>query len=152
MTPEEERQYHADTQEFDTLLRAVQDSKLDPTDKDGLRRLLVAAYRNLNGDPTEVKIKLLARVDWEQVKHSLTDSAKLSHIIGALGAIDERLAGIERALATPAPKPAPTKPFLVLLFDFLKDAKGYLTAIILAAIAFPNGGAVLKIVGSWFSR
>lgn len=152
MTPEEERQYHADTQEFDTLLRAVQDSKLDPTDKDGLRRLLVAAYRNLNGDPTEVKIKLLARVDWEQVKHSLSDSAKLSHIIGALGAIGERLTSIEKAIAAPAPKPAPTKPFLVLLFDFLKDAKGYLTAIILAGIAFPNGGAVLKIVGSWFSR
>ena len=140
----EEHQHHIDEIEYNELVKAVGDSDLPAVEKDNLRELLSAGYRNLNGDPMEVKVKMLARTDWIQIKRTLTDSAKLSQLIKA---VQDLKATIEKNVAEPAEAERPMS-FAARLFDFLKTAKTEIATVICFAIFFPNGAAVLKVLSS----
>lgn len=120
---------HADRIEFDTLMDAVQKSDLPPVEKDALRELLIAGYRNLNGDPIEEKVKLLARVDWAQIKRALSDSKKLSKI---LAAVQEIKAKVEE------------RPKGRNLCDLLAEAKTDIRYVLIVACVFPGGAALLS--------
>lgn len=138
----EDQQHHIDEQEYNELMKAVGDSFVPAGEKDRQRELLSAGYRNLNGDPMETKVKLLARTDWTQIKYTLAESAKLSQIIKAINEIKQKLdEHAPQQTATPAS-------FSAKLFDFLKAAKTELATIICFAIFFPNGGAVLKAISA----
>ena len=56
-------QHHIDEAEYNELMKGVSDSGLPGGEKDRQRELLAAGYRNLNGDPMETKVQLLARTD-----------------------------------------------------------------------------------------
>lgn len=143
----EEHQKHIDEMEYNELVKAVGDSDLPAVEKDNLRELLSAGYRNLNGDPMETKVKMLARTDWIQIKRTLTDSAKLSQLIKAVR--DLKLA-VEKKIAEPT-EPERPRSFSDKLFDFLTKAKTEIATVICFAIFFPNGAAVLKVLSSMVS-
>lgn len=129
----EEQQHHIDEQEYNELMKAVGDSGLSAIEKDNLRELLSAGYRNLNGDPMETKVKLLARTDWIQIKRTLAESDKMQRILNALEAIQKGL------------KAKPVG-FVAQLFDFLKDAKAWIAAVIITAYFAPKGVEVLESI------
>ena len=129
----EEQQHHIDEQEYNELMKAVGDSGLSAIEKDNLRELLSAGSRNLNGDPMEVKVKLLARTDWIQIKRTLAESDKMQRILNALEDIQKGL------------KAKPTG-FVAQLFDFLKDAKAWIAAVIITAYFAPKGVEVLESI------
>ena len=141
----EDQQHHIDEQEYNELLKGIGDSSVPAGEKDRQRELLSTGYRNLNGDPMETKVKLLARTDWTQIKYTLAESAKLSQIIKTLNELKAKLDSVPapHAVATSAPTS-----FSARLFDFLKTAKTELATIICFAIFFPNGGAVFKAIAS----
>ena len=141
----EDQQHHIDEQEYNELLKGIGDSSVPAGEKDRQRELLSTGYRNLNGDPMETKVKLLARTDWTQIKYTLAESAKLSQIIKTLNELKAKLdsAPAPQAVATSAPTS-----FSARLFDFLKTAKTELATIICFAIFFPNGGAVIKALSA----
>ena len=128
----EEQQRHIDETEYNELVKAVGESELPAVEKDNLRELLSAGYRNLNGDPMETKVKLLARTDWIQIKRTLTDSAKLSRLIRTVEEIKRALVE-ERTPAT----------FWAMLFAFLKDAKAYLLAALFLLLYYPQGVKIM---------
>ena len=64
----ETNELHATQIEFDSLVESIQASDLLLAEKDSLRALLKAAYRNTNGDPPEEKMKLMCAFDWELSK------------------------------------------------------------------------------------
>ena len=125
-----------DEREYADLMREIGGSHSDPQDKDRQRELLGAGYRNLNGDPMEEKVRLLARTDWTQIKYMLAESARTNRMIRMLEEIKARVDA--------SPEPAAPQSFLAQLFGFLKAAKRELTTIVCCAIVFPNGGAVLE--------
>lgn len=142
----EDQQHHIDEQEYNELMKAVTDSGVPAGEKDRQRELLSAGYRNLNGDPMETKVKLLARTDWTQIKYTLAESAKLSQIIKSINEIKAKL---DEATQQKSDKePAAPMSFSARLFDFLKSAKTELATIICFAIFFPNGGAVIKAISA----
>ena len=128
----EDQQHHIDEQEYNELMKAVSDSGVPAGEKDRQRELLSAGYRNLNGDPMETKVKLLARTDWTQIKYSLAESAKLSQIIKVLNEIKTK---VEEG-QTP-------KSFWGMLFGFLKDAKAYLLAALFLLLYYPQGVKIM---------
>lgn len=141
----EDQQHHIDEQEYNELMKGIGDSSVPAGEKDRQRELLSTGYRNLNGDPMETKVKLLARTDWTQIKYTLAESAKLSQIIKTLNELKAKLD------SAPAPQSIPSytpTSFSARLFDFLKTAKTELATIICFAIFFPNGGAVFKAIAS----
>jgi len=145
-----EEQHHnpqekIDSEEFSTLMAEIGSSHTDPKDKDRQRELLGAGYRNLNGDPMEEKVRLLARTDWTQIKFMLAEASRMNRVIRTLEEIKAKLAG--QASAAPA---APAS-FAARLFDFLKAAKTEIATVICFAIFFPNGAAVLKVLSSMVS-
>lgn len=134
----EEQQHVIDEREYSALLREIGDSRNDPQVKDRQRELLGVGYRNLNGDPMEEKVRLLARTDWTQIKYMLAESARTNRIIRMLEEI--------KASVDATPEPAAPQTFSARLFDFLKSAKTELATVACFAIFFPNGGAVLRII------
>lgn len=142
----EDQQHHIDEQEYNELMKGIGDSSVPAGEKDRQRELLSTGYRNLNGDPMETKVKLLARTDWTQIKYTLAESAKLSQIIKTLNELKAKLDTLpaKQEVVTSA---APVS-FSARLFDFLKSAKTELATIICFAIFFPNGGAVFKAIAS----
>lgn len=128
----EEQQHKIDEAEYDTLMRAVEESGLSALEKDNLRELLGAAYRNLNGDPMEVKVRMLARTDWIQVRHTLAESENLLRIIKAIDGIK---ASIDDGGAT--------RSFWPLLFAFLNKAKGHLLAALFLLLYYPQGAKIM---------
>lgn len=143
----EDQQHHIDEQEYNELMKAVTDSGVPAGEKDRQRELLSAGYRNLNGDPMETKVKLLARTDWTQIKYTLAESAKLSQIIKSINEIKTKLDEAPPK-KDESEEPAAPMSFSARLFDFLKSAKTELATIICFAIFFPNGGAVIKAISA----
>lgn len=143
----EDQQHKIDESEYDTLMRAVAESGLSALEKDNLRELLGAGYRNLNGDPMEVKVRMLARTDWIQIKHTLADADRMNEILGSLREIKEKLDAKPEVPAEQAQ--AQPRSFSDKLFGFLTAAKRELATIICFAIFFPNGGKVLKVLASF---
>lgn len=131
-------QHTIDEREYADLMREIGGSPSDPQTKDRQRELLGAGYRNLNGDPMEEKVRLLARTDWTQIKYMLTEAARTNRIISMLEEIKARVDA--------SPEPTAPQTFWAQLFGFLKAAKRELTTIVCCAIVFPNGGAVLRII------
>ena len=136
-----EEQYHnpqekIDSEEFSTLMAEIGSSHTDPKDKDRQRELLGAGYRNLNGDPMEEKVRLLARTDWTQIKFMLAEASRMNRVIRTLEEIKAKLEGQASAAR---------------LFDFLKAAKTEIATVICFAIFFPNGAAVLKTLSAMVS-
>lgn len=145
-----EEQHHnpqekIDSEEFSTLMAEIGSSHTDPKDKDRQRELLGAGYRNLNGDPMEEKVRLLARTDWTQIKFMLAEASRMNRVIRTLEEIKAKLES--SASAAPA---APAS-FAARLFDFLTKAKTEIATVICFAIFFPNGAAVLKVLSSMVS-
>lgn len=128
----DEQQHHIDEAEYNELMKGVTESGAPPNEKDRQRELLSAGYRNLNGDPMETKVKLLARTDWTQIKYTLAESAKLSQIIKS---INEIKAAIDEGVAT--------KSFWPLLFNFLNRAKGHLLAALFLLLYYPQGVRIM---------
>ena len=143
----EDQQHHIDEQEYNELMKGIGDSSVPAGEKDRQRELLSTGYRNLNGDPMETKVKLLARTDWTQIKYTLAESAKLSQIIKTLNELKAKIDSFPAPQDAPTATPAPVS-FSARLFDFLKSAKTELATIICFAIFFPNGGAVFKAIAS----
>ena len=141
MEDEDDRQKHADRMEYDTLVQAVQDSKLPMHEKDAMRELLTAGYRNLNGDPIERKVQLLARVDWAQIKRSLADADKLNRI---LAAVEEIRADAKGAKDKPAPEPAKPMTKIERILVFIERCRNQIAATAIGAFVAPHGPDVVQ--------
>lgn len=128
----DEQQHHIDEQEYNELMKGVTDSGLPPGEQDRQRELLGVGYRNLNGDPMETKVKLLARTDWTQIKYMIIESGKTQRILNVVDDIKKSL-DEER---TP-------KTFWGLLFAFLKDAKAYLLGALFLLLYYPQGVKIM---------
>ena len=125
-------QHHIDEAEYNELMKGVSDSGLPGGEKDRQRELLAAGYRNLNGDPMETKVQLLARTDWTQIKYMLAESSKTQRILKTLEEIKKTL---EEGQVP--------KTFWGLLFAFLKDAKAYLLAALFLLLYYPQGVKIM---------
>ena len=128
----EEQQHKIDEAEYNELMKGVTESCAPPNEKDRQRELLSVGYRNLNGDPMETKVKLLARTDWTQIKYTLAESAKLSQIVES---INEIKAAIDDGVAT--------KSFWPQLFAFLNKAKSHLLAALFLLLYYPQGAKIM---------
>jgi len=139
----EEQQHVIDDADYQEHLKDVGKADFSQEEKDAFRKLLAAGYRNLNGDPVEKKVQMLARTDWLQIQKSIADSKKIASILSILSDIKARI-------GNSSDRPAePPKSFSDKLFGFLTAAKRELATIICFAIFFPNGGKVLKVLASF---
>lgn len=128
----EDQQHHIDEQEYNELMKGVTDSGLPLGEKDRQRELLGVGYRNLNGDPMETKVRLLARTDWTQIKYMIIESGKTQRILNVVDEIKKSL-DEERA----------PKTFWGLLFNFLNNAKAYLLAALFLLLYYPQGVKIM---------
>ncbi len=133
----EEAQHKIDEAEYTELMKAVGDSVLSALEKDNLRELLAAGYRNLNGDPMEEKVKLLARTDWIQIKHTLADTHWKMSIAKMLADIKDELKQNRDG--------RPTN-----VWDTLVAAKKDIRYIAIAACIFPGGAALVSALQKVF--
>lgn len=157
----DEQQQHIDEFDYQEYLKDVGNADFSQEEKDAFRKLLAAGYRNLNGDPMEKKVQMLARTDWLQIQKSIADSKKMLHILAALedirrkvdatpsaGDALSRIEGAVDELRQKAAASPQSSSFSARLFDFLKAAKTEIATIVCFAIFFPNGGAVLEKIAA----
>ena len=121
---------HAVEKEYDEIMEAIGEQDMELSDKQCLRSLLSAAYRNTNGDPPEVKIKLMAEVDWAIAK-------QLCQFHAILKKIDKKISSADCTREESR---------WSRLLSFIERCRWPLAVSITAIAAFPNGPAIINAV------
>lgn len=137
----EETFQHTIEKEYDELVDEIGDSDMMDCDKQCLRSLLSAAYRNTNGDPPTKKIRLMAQVDWQIAVQLATSHALMTKTYNAVQDMKE---DCQKHRATPEqPQTGIDK-----TMSFVERCKWAIAATIAAVSAFPHGPEIINALKS----